>query len=382
MRKTLMSVSISMLFAVIFAYAGPAIVLIGDKQYTESDLMTIQKSADEDPMIAVEKIKRGAGLQNLAKKHIISDKNSESEIYLKFFGIALQDDKIKSSTYDLPLEIQQSASKRLNVFEDYLAQYSDETVPVKVLDQQAFWKLVQKTRSYQIRKEAGVEPSMQNWQYTRGELIVAPSISVAKANGKDFVTGKDLNAYINANYDSFRPSATRGQKIEQVRSQLALDMVKGKLLEKKIASGEIVINAMDIDRAKERFIRKSMFKGDMDLKSIAGNDEKDIREKLYKKTIKDNQLAVDHLTKVLKGERGQTSATMDEELVVLETANDAMLNKLTALIADNNAYDWMRKNAFRGALHEAKQVMASQSQEEILNKEIAEQKIEIASIPE
>jgi hypothetical protein len=254
------------------AYSQDCIVKIGGTCFSQTQINALRASAEADPMQSVEKIRREAGIKDLVGLPDADISVAEKQLYERIFGVNIEDDRTKAAYPDLPMQTRFDAGARIDMFEEIVATHAEGKIPIVFPNPAVFWDLVKQTNLYRVRKEAGFEPKMENWQYTWAELALDDGIVVAAKKGKPFLSGAEYNIYIKTNYDGLRHFCTRALSVRSVQAGIAKEILRGKVIIGKLATKEIAITSNEAEAALNRYIRKVSLVDQPDLKGLPNTE--------------------------------------------------------------------------------------------------------------
>lgn len=360
--------------------AGP-VVRIGDQDYTKNDLISQLNNSDQDPMEAVNQIKRSKALKIITKSEKSNSKNAEMVAYKNLFGVSIEDDILVLNDHILPAVKKKEARLRMMLFDRKIVEMADEMVPVSFLDEKGFWELVKNCKSYQIRKKHGFETPMSNWEYTWNELLVNPEMVVATKNGACFLNGSELNIWIKENYSrGLRTYVKRKHSKDEIVDILSKKAVHGKLMAQKIGDKKLLVRNNYIERAVDNFIKENMMISDFSIKDCKGKTFSDVNEFIYNKYREKSAAKLTKLRKMLKGENKLQTIDSKESVYCTNTAVGSMQMEITSSVEDSEIYNWIKERHFKGSLNEARQALGLEKYKIVIDKEISKEGIAINSL--
>lgn len=362
-------------------FSEEAIVQIGEKTYSKTEIVNLLKTEDSDPMIVVNGLKKDEAYKILAEKRKGDVKDPQSSLYRQLFDADYKNEKMKVDLKDVPPGAKIMEARRLNIFNQWVETMADEMVPVIFLDQNEFWSLMKNTKSYAIRKEAGYEPKFEDWEYTRTELSVDPAMIVAIKNKIAYVTGKELTDYIIGNFNGIRNFAKRDKSVNEVRNIIIPYVVAGKLMAESVLNKSIKFDAVDLDLAEDRFIQRNMMGMDLSLKDQNFKDNPRVRDAIYNNYKEKSQKKINDFKKILKGEIQATTSNSITDLCIMEAAENTAHRQIAAAISDDEIYNWMKTTKFPGSVSDAKTAFASEKYQADIEKKITDQGIVMNLFP-
>jgi hypothetical protein len=362
-------------------FSEKAIVKIGDKAFGQSEIKKLMNSQTIDPFIVINKLKKDAVVKMLAQKRKADLASPASSLYKQIFDADYETEKMKVEIKDIPPLAKTAEVAHLNLFDQWIETMADEMVPVIYLDQKEFWSLMQSTKPYAVRKEAGYEPKLDNWEYTRAELAVDPAMVVATKSGSSYITGTEMNAYIMGNFNGIRTFAKRGKSINEVRTILTKYVISGKLTAESVMNKSFTLDSVDMERATDRFIQRSMKDEDFSLKGVSFGNAPRAMDVVYNSYKEKNQDKLNEFKRVLKGEIRPTIDNKNFNLCLMETAEVAVHRKIAKAVTDDELYDWMKTNKFSGSPREAREEIASEKYHSDIEAKIKDQGISMTVFP-
>ncbi|MBD3345433.1 MAG: hypothetical protein GF401_10265 [Chitinivibrionales bacterium] len=367
-------------FLSIGVFAQGPIVIIGDLELSRDEIAQKLDNANQDPMLAVIKIKRAEAIKRLTQIRKLPGGNGEKQVYQDVFGASFDDDNIAINDPALPHAAKKDALLRKSLFERWLTEMAEKIVSVTFVDEKAFWELVQNSESYRIRKENGYEPSMDTWVYTCHELLVSPDKVIAEKNGACFLNGSELNVWIENNYTgSVMPYAKRKHTREEILDILAEKATEGKLLSEQAGEGKIEIKQNVRERAIDKFVRDNMMHAGLKIGTIKGKSLSEASEMIYENYFKRKGAGIARLRNILDGSTKVTSFEGPEAVYLANAATGSMQQDIIEGVGDDELYEWMKSSGFKGNFHEARQVFGAQRYDEYIDSEIKNAGIAILS---
>lgn len=380
MNKFLLKLKCLVFISVVAGFASETIVKIGNQEFTKDDLLAQLSSTEQDPMDAVNKLKRDKAIKSLAESKKLYAADAENALYKQMFGTSRDNDKLIRNDRVLPLASKMEANLRTMLFERKVAEIADEEIPVSFVDENAFWEMVKNSKSYQIRKAQGFETSMSNWEYSWSELTVDPKMVIATQKGSSFLTGSELNLWVKENYSrTIRAYAKRKYGKSEVLDVLTKRAVYAKLAAQKVSDKKISVQDNQIERALDSYINDNMMTSDVGVKNLKGKNFSDVTGEIYT-TYKDvSSSRLNKIRKLLKGEEKVTSIDSKEAVYCTDAAVSSMQIDITNAIPDADVYDWVKTNNFKGTFREARTTLGMQQYEMTAQQDIVDDGIVINS---
>lgn len=369
-------------FLAMSSFSEQAILQVGDKKFSQTDIKNLMKTNIADPFMVVEQLKQEEVVKTLVKIRNGDSLEPQTSLYRQIFDSDYEKDKMKVELKDIPPMAKTAEAIRLNIFKQWVDKMADDIVPVIFLDQNAFWTLMQNTNSYKIRKKSGYEPKIDNWEYTRAELIVKPAMIVATRNKETYIVGTEMNDYITGNFNGIRSFATREKSINEVRNILAKYVVAGKLTTEPVLNKSIKLDTVDMEQAADRFIQRNMKDENLALKGANFGNRPNVMEVIYNSYKEKNQSKLVKFKQILKGEINPTKDDLAFNLILMETAERSVQKHIMNAIADDELYDWMKANKFLGSQSEAREELTSIKYRADIDGKIKAQGISITVFPD
>lgn len=371
MNKIILKVKYLLLISVFSAFASGSIVRIGNQDFTKADLFLVLNSTEQDPMEAVNKIKRDKAIQYLAESKNLSISKAENAVYTMFFGTSREKDDLIVKDRVLPMASKLESNLRIMLFERKIAEIAEKEISVSFIDESAFWEMVKNCKSYKVRKEQGFETSMSNWEYTWSELLVEPKMLIATKKDSSFLTGSEFNLWVKENYSrNIRAYAKRKHDKNEVRDVLAKRAVYSKLIAQKIGEKSLSVKEIYIDKALDNYINDNMMLSDVTIKDFKGKTFSDVSKSIYS-MYKD--LSVDKLNKIqklLKGEEKISNIDSKEIASCTDAAVGSIQMDIINAISDTEIYDWIKANSFKGNFRDARMTLGLQKYEDAVDLEV------------
>lgn len=370
------SVMVSLVLAACLG-AQPILEIAG-VEYAQTEIDDLRSSVGEDPAMVVKRLCREAAVHELGEEVALVDSAiTEASVYRRVWQRDKAADEMLSHTYSVEEAEWRGAQNRLALFER-LMEARAEVVPVRYLDAGAFWKLVQASEPYQIRKKAGHIIPFGALEYTIAELAVAEDAVVALQDGTPVLVGGQYNEFVREHYRGLQPLAKRDRPLAEVRKDIALHAVRGRLVLELLAKGEAVLSDSEVTALTRKVAQRVMFRS---VVHVAGLETKgrirQVMANLVERTRAHNAEVLVVLEQAARGMGSTEIADPRLRSVLLDAASLALLKEIENSLADSDVYAWMGTTSFPGSVREARMAMAHEQQLRRLDSIAAERQIQI-----
>jgi hypothetical protein len=250
---------------------------------------------------------------------------------------------------------------------------ADESVPVIFIDPESVSEILKTSHSYQMRKNAGAEPKIGNWDYSWKELQIDTGLVVATKHKKPFLTGREYNLYIKNNFGGIRHFAKRRVDIDTLRIRIAENIIAGKIVLLDTPKVDVKIASTLV----HEFVRRRMFSESFTMKNIDAGTVSAYMEKLYQRYQTLNEDAIAKLKTKLKEE---TNNPMDDYLGVLlqmKGKTAVLKKKIYDTIRNETVYKWMKTNGFKGTFDEGKAMLVAEKYRKHIEDKIEQNDIQL-----
>jgi hypothetical protein len=338
--------------------AGGNILEISGKPYSTDEIRTVMKENGlELPDQAVQKLKRDAVLGSLRK--------SESELYLNAFGVKLEMDEARAKARDLPI-LSKKAAVRKYMFQTWLDEKA-RSVPVRYLNMEKYWAMVQETAAYKIRAEAGQKISSDHIAYTFAELFVPAGQVLATRAGRAYLKGSEFNAYVKKNYNELHAFVKRGQILNEARNYLIGRIAGEKIATEKLPSDALQLNGLEVERHVRKFVQAHMLDDPLSLTEKEYLSPSDMMQDLYLGYMQKHAAKLNRLRSALNNLGNLKGPPAGIRMYLHQARLRALKSTISRQLDEDAVYEWMRQKRFPATLRDAYFVLTNQQYEQHLS---------------
>ena len=375
------SLFISTLLLAIFSgtvLARNPVVRIGAETYSSVELEEILEHNEKDPMIAVQKLMRKQAIESYGRS---TNRNGfhRNSLYHEMFGCDYDEDRTRLSITGINSGKRNQARVRMQFFKRWSSQHADNTIPVVILDPDAFWKMVMNTQAYKIRKESGHEPSRDTWRYTWAELQVDPDMILARQKGLPMYRGEDFNREIHYRYPEYMHYATRGRDINELRGTFARNAINTIACEHYVHRMNIPFPKVIVDRAVQKYIDDEMMLTVVNCRGIEASSLRDIRQQLRERYEKENAQDIQNFRSIIENGTKNRADNSRAALSRRYAAREALFHHCFQKINEDQVYAWIQKNRFKNDYLSAKKAVADERMQKIIDNHKKLQEISICT---
>jgi hypothetical protein len=359
--------------------AEDGIVKIGDRIYGESDIVSVMKeNLHLEPFTALQKIKRLAMAEQLAKKRKLDMSDPEKSLYLAVTGADLENDRSLANAPDIPLHVKKPASLREGMFEQWLTELAENTIPVYVLDHDKLWEIFKQTDSYKVRAEHGHVIKPEDATYTWADLSVESSDIVATKKGKEFIKGDEFNAYLKRNTSALTLLGKRRKSPTQARMDITRLIIAGNLLLEECKKNKEKFTDIEIERAVSKCARENRINEDFDIKGLEAQTLSNYMDVLNSRSIEKNKAKINTLRAVLKDSAQCAENDFQTITLLIHAAYSHSEAQIKKSIKDDEIYEWMKAKSFKGSIDDARLTMTRERQEKHIDELIAAEEVVVS----
>lgn len=365
-------------FAGMTMAAQDGIVKIGDEVFDENALVSIMKSNNLlEPFTAIEVLKQKAMAKQLARKRKLDMADPEKSLYMAVTGKDLGKDLALKNTRDVPLSLKKPALLREEMFTHWLTVLSEQEIPVSIINNDKLWDIFKQTDSYKIRAEHNQVLKPEDGTYTWADLSVDPKKELASQKGKALINGEEFNAYCKMNKNTLNLLGKRRKEIKAVRGEIVRMMAAGKLLSQEHRKNKVRYSDLEIERAVSRMLRNKTIDEDFSLKNFNGETLSDYMEMLNSRSRKKNGMKANTLRAVLRDSVSVKSSgnAYDVTMAVMHASRAHSEMKILNELRDDDVYEWMKAQKFKGSVKEGRMVLAQERQNKHIDDLIKSEKV-------
>ena len=339
-------------------FAGENVLEISGKQYTTDEIRTVmEENGLELPDQAVQKLKRDAVLGLIGE--------SEGELYLNAFGVELEMDEARAKARDLPI-LSKKAAVRKFMFLTWLNERA-RSVPVRYLNMDEYWAMVQETTAYKIREEAGQKLSSDNIAYTFAEFSLPPLQVLASRADRAYLKGAEFNAYVKENYNEIHAFVKRGQTLNEARNYLIGRIAGEKIASENLPSEALHLTELEVERHVQKFVQAHMLNEPLSLTEKEYLSPSDMMQDLYLGYMQKHAARLNSLRAALRGHGNLKGPPAAMRMYLSQARLKALKSTIFHQLDENWVYEWMRQNRFPATMRDAYFVLTNQQYERHLS---------------